>query len=70
MKRDFVYVREVDKLGRFVIPKEMRKAYDMDVGAQVVIKPTENGIILCSLGDAKEQASDSMLETIMERLKK
>ena len=69
MKRDFVYIREVDRLGRFVIPKEMRKAYDMDVGARVVITPTENGIILCSLGDAKEQASEYMLEAIEEREK-
>ena len=41
MKRDFLYIREVDRLGRFVIPKEMRKAYDMDAGAKVVITTTK-----------------------------
>ena len=70
MKRDFLYIREVDRLGRFVIPKEMRKAYDMDAGAKVVITTTEDGIFLRSVGDAKEQANESLLEAIIERMKK
>ena len=70
MKRDFMYIREVDRLGRICLPIEMRRAYDMENGAQVVITPTENGIILRCLDDAKEEASKPLLEAILERLKK
>lgn len=70
MKRDFVYVREVDRLGRICLPIEMRRAYALENGAKVVITPTENGIILRCLEDAKEQITEPLLETIMERLNK
>ncbi len=37
-------VKEIDKLGRIVIPKELRELYGLANYVEVV--PTENGIIL------------------------
>ena len=37
-------VKEIDKLGRIVIPKELRELYGLANHVEVV--PTENGIIL------------------------
>lgn len=68
MKGDFVFLRQVDRLGRICLPKEMRMAYEMDAGAQVVITPTENGIVLRCLSDAKDEANQDLIDTIMKKL--
>ena len=70
MKRDFLFMREVDRLGRICLPIEMRRAYDMERGAKVVITTTPDGIFLRCISDAKEQASESLLESIEEKEKK
>lgn len=70
MKRDFLYIKEVDRLGRICLPIEMRRAYALENGAKVVITPTEDDIILRCLDDAKEQATQPLFEAIMERLNK
>ena len=69
MKRDFMYIRPVDRLGRICLPIEMRRAYDMERGAQVVITTTPDGIFLRQIDDAKEQSSADMLKAIKEREK-
>ena len=66
MKRKFVYTRVVDRLGRIVIPIEMRRAYDLNVGEEVMILPTEDGIIIKCLADAK----DSVIQEFCENKKK
>ncbi len=70
MKRDFMYIRPVDSLGRICLPIEMRRAYDMLNGTQVVITPTPDGIFLRCLDDAKEQSSVEMLKEIKQKEKK
>ncbi len=40
----------------------------MDAGAQVVITPTENGIVLRCLSDAKDEANQDLIDTIMKKL--
>ena len=70
MKRAFVFLREVDSLGRICLPIEMRRAYDIDKGAKVVIITTPDGILLRCLDDAKEQATKEMLDAIQERQSK
>lgn len=39
-------VRKVDELGRLVIPKEIRSAYDLNEGSPVEIYTDNNNIIL------------------------
>ena len=39
-------VRKVDELGRIVIPKELRKVFDINVGDALEIFTNENTIIL------------------------
>ncbi len=67
MKRDFMYIRPVDRLGRICLPIEMRRAYDIDKGAQVVITTTPDGIFLRSIDDAKEQATEEVLGATRKR---
>ena len=38
-------VRRVDDLGRIVIPREYRRAYDIEIGDPMEITADENGII-------------------------
>ena len=38
-------VRRVDDLGRIVIPREYRRAYDIEIGDPMEISADENGII-------------------------
>lgn len=38
-------VRRVDDLGRIVIPREYRRAYDIDIGDPMEISADENGVI-------------------------
>ena len=37
-------IREVDNLGRIVIPKEIRKAYDLEGSVEVL--PTTEGVLI------------------------
>lgn len=39
-------VRKVDKLGRIVIPKELRVSLGLDVGAEVEILATKTGEVI------------------------
>ena len=39
-------VRKVDDLGRVVIPSELRKFFEIDVGARVDIYPVKDKIVL------------------------
>lgn len=38
-------VRRVDDLGRIVIPREFRRAYDIGIGDPMEISADENGVI-------------------------
>lgn len=55
--------RNVDDLGRIVIPKEIRKANNILTGDTFEIVPTENGILLVPHND------NANIETEIERLK-
>ena len=39
-------IREIDALGRVVIPKEMRKACNIDIGSRVKFRMTSRTIII------------------------
>ena len=39
-------VRRVDELGRFVIPKELRRTQGIDIGTELEIFTDEDGIVL------------------------
>ncbi len=44
----YVEAREMDSLGRIVIPIDMRRHYGFNKGDKIKIIPTENGILLVS----------------------
>lgn len=44
----FVTFKKVDNLGRIVIPKDMRRYFDVVPNDYVKIIPTENGILITS----------------------
>ena len=48
MTKGYNVERTVDQLGRIVIPKDMRKMFNIDVGARIVISATTNGVIVKS----------------------
>ena len=37
-------IKEIDNLGRIVIPKEIRERFQLDKGVEIVV--TENGVLL------------------------
>ena len=39
-------VRKMDELGRIVIPKEIRKKYELEEGTEIEINASENGEIV------------------------
>ncbi|MBQ6698900.1 MAG: hypothetical protein IJN09_07635 [Oscillospiraceae bacterium] len=39
-------IRKTDKLGRIVIPKEIRDFFDIDICEPVEILATENGVLI------------------------
>ncbi len=43
--KEYGYVRPVDKLGRFVIPRDLRKQYGIDE-KDVLVIPRKDGILL------------------------
>ena len=46
MTKGFVVERTVDRLGRIVIPKDMRKIYNVDIGSKVVVTATDGSVII------------------------
>ena len=46
---DSKIIRQIDELGRVVIPKEMRQALNLDVGNEIEICIRERSIILKKL---------------------
>ena len=54
-KMNFTVRRGVDKLGRIVIPKSMRDYYGIECGEDVVLVPTEEGVLVIKLTESEEQ---------------
>lgn len=52
---NFTVRRGVDKLGRIVIPKSMRDYYGIECGENVVLVPTEEGVLVIKLTESEEQ---------------
>ncbi len=49
---NFVTIREIDKLGRILLPVDVRKFYGINFGTNVTIKATDKEIII-SLSEEK-----------------
>lgn len=45
---NYILTREMDQLGRIVIPIDMRRHFGFKAGEPIKIIPTENGILLMS----------------------
>ena len=43
--KGFGVIREVDKLGRVVIPKELREVYNLTKKVEIIA--TEDGVLIC-----------------------
>ena len=48
-------IRKVDKLGRITIPIELRKFYGFEVGKEVSIIDTDDGVLISNPEKKKEQ---------------
>ena len=61
---EYKIIKNVDNLGRIVLPKEMRKCYGIDLNEGVEIIPTERGILIRKIKDAvgKGEAASSESE--------
>lgn len=46
MKENFAFIREVDRLGRIVIPKDLRVLYGMDSGDTIKISLAPKGVLI------------------------
>ena len=46
MTKGYAVERVVDRLGRIVIPSDMRKMVNVDIGTKVVITATDEGVII------------------------
>lgn len=44
-------IRKIDHLGRFVMPMEIRKYFDIKTGDELGFIPYENGIFIKKVGD-------------------
>lgn len=53
MSEPFTFHRSIDKMGRIVIPRDLRQAVGLTAGDGVTIRITEEGILLCP--DKKEK---------------
>ena len=66
-------VRNVDQLGRVVVPKSMRKRFDINEGNPVEIVGTDEGVLIRKYqADTKselEKFVDSLSEDKLEELK-
>ncbi len=52
MAEEFKEARKVDRLGRIVIPRDMRRKYQIEIDTEVVITAKKGGIFI---EKAKEQ---------------
>lgn len=63
-------VRRVDDLGRIVIPREYRRAYDIEIGDPMEITADENGIITLKrvdMGAEFKRAADTSAAFLAEK---
>ena len=54
---EYKIIKKVDKLGRMVLPKEMRKCYGIELNEGVEIIPTESGILIRKIEVGAENGS-------------
>ena len=54
MAKGYIVERTVDQLGRIVIPSDMRKMLNVDIGTRVVITATNNGVVIKPAKETKE----------------
>ncbi len=47
MQNMMVFERQIDKLGRIVIPIDIRHMYNIEDGDKLLVIPQENGILIC-----------------------
>ena len=47
MSDPFFFYRSIDKMGRIVIPRDVRQAMGLTAGDSVTIRITQEGILLC-----------------------
>ena len=52
--KDFVLTKKFDKLGRIVIPVEMRRHYSFKMGEKAYIIPQKNGILISPINEKKK----------------
>ena len=50
--------RQIDKLGRWVIPADLRKIYDFKAGDTLYFSAQDNGILIHSEGSGSVQEND------------
>ena len=43
---EYKIIKKVDRLGRIVLPLEMRKCYGIELNGSIEIIPAENGILI------------------------
>ncbi len=46
MTKAYKVERTVDRLGRIVIPSDMRRMVNVDIGTKVIITATDDGVII------------------------
>ncbi|MBQ1260665.1 MAG: AbrB/MazE/SpoVT family DNA-binding domain-containing protein [Clostridia bacterium] len=56
---NFTVKRGVDKLGRIVIPKSMRDYYGIECGEDVVLVPTDDGLLIVKLTEREQKALEA-----------
>ena len=62
MAKGYIVERTVDRLGRIVIPSDMRKMMKVDIGTRVVITATNNGVVIKPANaDDKKQSIPSKM---------
>lgn len=49
------FIRQIDDLGRIVIPKDLRNQYGIKPGDRICIEATDNGIIIKTKGGSYER---------------
>lgn len=57
----FSVLKTIDKLGRIVIPKELRKYYGLSFYDEVELIPTPSGILLTKAGNNKNANSEGLI---------
>lgn len=45
----FTFYRSIDKMGRIVIPRDVRQTVGLNAGDSVAIRITKEGILLCPI---------------------